>query len=133
MTAIEQINSSETILRRITSHPNNTTIREIYGLTATSKALRPRKKTEDFPSYSLARITSAVRLLELEANKGTDIQGWGVLTLTVSAVRKHGLDVVASPTEEDPGHCHIEPTQRQSFTKQIWSRLAKETKIIYPA
>jgi hypothetical protein len=58
--------------------------------------------------------------------------GWRVAAVKVSIVRALGLDVVASPTEEDPGHCHIISASEQQSSGKIWSRLAKDTRIVYP-
>lgn len=126
----EHISSDETILRRIPNHPDNTKDRREHGLTATSRALRPRK-LERFPSWTRAGITCPRRLLQLEAEKGTNIIGWQVAAISVGAVREFGLDVRASPRDEDPGHCEIVPRERQQFTKSIWSRLATKTRIVY--
>ena len=67
----------------------------------------------------------------MEAKKH-DVSGWTVAAVTVASVRRLGLDVVSDPTEEDPGHCLIVPTSEQGFTATIWSRLAKETEIVFP-
>ncbi|MGB2986952.1 MAG: hypothetical protein WBE26_13855 [Phycisphaerae bacterium] len=77
-------------------------------------------------------LTSAERLLQLEAEHDRDIAGWRVAAILVAVVREFGLDVISAPTEEDPGHCLIVPTQRQPFTKRLWSKLARETEIAHP-
>jgi len=55
-----------------------------------------------------------------------------VAALSAASVRELGLDVVAAPTEEDPGHCLIVETAEQHFTLKLWSKLAKLTEIVYP-
>ena len=62
-----------------------------------------------------------------------DVSGWYVAAISVAAVRDLGLDVVPDPTEEDPGHCLIVPTEQQLFTPSIWTTLAKKTTIVYPS
>lgn len=96
-------------------------------LTATSFTLQPRREGE-YPSWS---TTGPVELISIERNKGRDISGWSVAEVAVSVVRDLGLDVVSDPTEDDPGHCHIVPTGEQPFTRMIWSKLAKKTRVVY--
>jgi hypothetical protein len=57
--------------------------------------------------------------------------GWSVAAVSVAAVRQLGLDVISDPTEEDPGHCLIVPTNDQGLTPKIWSKLAKKTEIVF--
>ena len=126
MAAHERLDDNTEIYRRIPAHPNNTIARGGV-LTATSFALNPRHKGEH-PSLS---TTAPIKLLSIEKNKGRDISGWHVAEVAVSVVRELGLDVVADPTEDDPGHCHIVPTSLQLFTGGIWSRLARKTRVVY--
>ena len=130
MNQTSEIASDETILRRISDHPDNTKDRPGRGLTATARALRPRKG-ELTPSWSRQKITSPERLLELPVAEGIETSGWCVTAVTVAIVRSLGLDVKATPTEEDPGHCDIVRTEQQALTRGVWSRLAKETRIVY--
>ncbi|HUU98809.1 MAG TPA: hypothetical protein VM487_24010 [Phycisphaerae bacterium] len=131
-----RVGSDEIILKRIPSQrlgsPEMTIARPGIGLTATSFAICPRRD-EKHPSWSRQRDeASAEVLLRVEAEKGRDISGWRVAAVEVRIVRDElGLDVVANPTEEDPGHCLIVPTSQQPFTDKIWSQLAKRTRIIY--
>lgn len=126
MAAHERIDDSTKIYRRIPTHPNNTILRAGV-LTATSFAIRPHPKGE-YPSWS---TTSPVELLSIEKSKGRDMSGWKVAEVAVAAVRELGFDVVVDPTEDDPGHCHIIPTIGHPFTAEIWSRLAKKTRVVY--
>lgn len=123
----DPVSSDETILRRV--RPGQTIERNDYGLTPQSRALRPRKD-EKYPSWTRARVTSAKRLLQIEATKGADMSGWSVAATEVRTIRDLGLDVLSDPIEEDPGHCHIVPTNAQPFTKPIWQELARQTRII---
>ena len=84
-----------------------------------------------FPLYSRQRFTSPAQLLELAAAAGQDVSGWSVAAIRVANVRQLGLDVVSRPTDEDPGHCEIVPTEQQPFTDTIWSRLAKKTRVVF--
>jgi len=68
--------------------------------------------------------------LQIEGAKH-DITGWRVASLSAASVRELGLDVVAAPTEEDPGHCLIVETAEQLFTPTLWSELGKLTEIVY--
>jgi len=58
------------------------------------------------------------------------MSGWRVAALRVSEVSDLGMLVVASPTTEDPGHCHIEPAPGDSFSNKLWSKVAKKTWIV---
>lgn len=122
--------SAAVILKRLTKYPVSTVERPEIGLTAMSFAIRPRP-CEDFPSWSLRSITSPEELLSIEERKGRDVDGWSVAAVSVGEVRALGLDVVRDPTDEDPGHCSIIPTGDQPFTRSIWTKLAKKTRIVY--
>ena len=131
MSTSPPISSDEIILKRIPPFPGNTIERPAVGLTATSFAIRPRRD-EQHPSWSRQEITSPQALLQIEAEKGTDVSSWSVAAVEVRTVRDElGLEVIADPDEENPGHCLIVPTTRQRFTPGIWSQLAKRTRIIY--
>jgi len=123
------ISSDEVILKRLPARPHTVKQRPGIGLTATSYALGPRPG-ERFPSYSRQRITSPARLLELAAAAGQNVSGWSVAAIRVANVRQLGLDVVSRPTDEDPGHCEIVPTEQQRFTDTVWSRLAKQAPVV---
>lgn len=129
-----RIASDEIILKRLPpSRPGGPTTRKNrpgIGLTATSFSLRPRPD-EEHPSWSRRSITSAAELLSLAERQGLDIRGWSVCAVTVQDVRDLELDVVATPTDEDPGHCEVVPTERQRFTDKIWSRLAQRALVGY--
>ncbi len=125
------IADDEILLKRISPRHDNTKKKGGSAFRATSWAVR-RRPDEEFPSWSRQSITPAQRLIEIEAATRGDMSGWSVAALTVGAVRALGLEVESSPTEDDPGHCHVVPTHKQSFTDRIWSQLAKETKIVYP-
>ena len=126
MAAHERLDDNTKIYRRIPAYPDNTIVRGGV-LTATSFALQPHPKGE-YPSWS---TTVPIKLIFIEKNKGRDISGWNVAEVAVAVVRDLGLDVVADPTEDDPGHCHIIPTIEQPFTAGIWSKLAKKTRVVY--
>lgn len=125
------IADDEIILKRISPRHDNIKKKGVSAFRATSWAVRPRPD-EKFPSWSRQIITSAQRLIEIEAATRRDMSGWSIAAVSVGAVRALGLEVETSPTEDDPGHCHIIPTRKQSFTDRIWSQLAKETEIVYP-
>ena len=126
----KRISDDEIILRRLSDNPDNTKVRGEF-LTATSLAIRPRR-TEKYSSWSRRFVTSARELLDIEAAKGRDVAGWQVTAISVREVRELGLDVVAAPTDEDPGHCHIVPTSGRSSTYKdpVWSKLAKKTRVV---
>lgn len=126
MASHERFDDNTKIYKRISAWPSNTTHRRGV-LTATSCALQPRRE-EEYPSWS---TTDPVKLISIEKNKRRDMSGWNVAEVAVSVVRDLGLDVVSDPTEDDPGHCHIVPTGEQPFTRMIWSKLAKKTRVVY--
>lgn len=126
----ESIGSDEIVLKRLPRNPDATKDRPGIGLTASSFALRPRPG-EDFPSLSRQDLTSPERLLELLHRQGIDSSGWSVAAVSVGQIRELGLDVIADPTLDDPGHCLVVPTPRQAFTDKIWSKLAKRTRVIW--
>lgn len=132
--ATPRIASDEIILKRLPppkpGGPTTTITRPGIGLTATSFVLQPRPN-EEHPSWSRHAITAPVELLKLAETQGIDIRGWSVCAVTVQDVRDLGLDVVATPTDEDPGHCEIVPTERQRFTGKIWSKLALRALVDY--
>lgn len=82
------------------------------------------------PSWSRSSVTSPAQLRELAKETGADPEDYTVCYVTVAAVRSLGLDVVASPTNSDPGHCHISETDDQKFAAKVWSKLAKTTRIL---
>lgn len=130
MSAEDIISNDEIILKRILPGKDNIKAMGSSKIRATKFGIQPRTN-ENFPSWSRRKITSEDRLLEI-VGQVRDISGWSVAAVSVSSVRRLGLDVVASPTNEDHGHCEIVPTSHQPFTNKIWSKLAKETTIIYP-
>ena len=130
MTSAEPIDDDEIILRRLPDHPDNTIERRDGRLTATSWGIGPRRH-EKHSSWSRQRLTRPEELLRFEAEKGRDISGWRVAAVSVRAVRKLGLDVIPDPTEEDPGHCLMVPTQGEEFQRKVWSMLAKQTDVVY--
>lgn len=127
------ISSEEIIIRRVPAvPPDMVKDRPGIGLTATSFALRPPPgKPEERPSWSRKSITSPTDLLRLVEQRGRDITGWHVCEVAVSIVRELGLDVHPDPTEDDKGHCVIVPTSRQRFTDTIWSKLARQARVVY--
>lgn len=127
---VSSISGDETIIRRLPARPDTTKRRPNGELTATSFAIQP-KPGESFPSWSRKRITAPEHLLHLAERQGYDITGWKVCQLAVQVVRGLGLDVVADPTDEDPGHCVIKPTTRRAFSKSVWSALAKQTRVLF--
>ena len=130
----EPIGSDEIILKRLPQpfpgNPETTIDRPGIGLTATSFALGPRP-VEEFPSWSRQELTSPERLLELLHLQGIDSSGWSVAAVSVGQIRELGLDVIADPTSDDPGHCLVVPTAGQAFTGKIWSKLAKRARVIW--
>jgi hypothetical protein len=56
-----------------------------------------------------------------------------VCRLHVAEVRALKLEVLAKPTNEDEGHCEVRETPQQAFSKKLWSRLAKKTRILTDA
>lgn len=131
MSAPDAIADGEIILRRISPGNDNIKQEGSASLRATSFAIRPHPH-EKYPSWSRQSLTSPKRLLELEAVAGRDVSQWSVASASVASVRSLGLDVVSDPEEDDHGHFLIVETNRQQFTKRIWSALAKETLIVYP-
>ena len=125
------VSDNEIILRRVTKHPSNVQKLPGGGLRATSFAIRPRFPG-DSPSWSRKRFTAPPELLAIEERKGRDVSGWSIVALRVSDVRALGLDVKAVPTDDDPGHCLVIPTERQGFRDSLWSKLAKRTRVVYP-
>jgi len=120
-----------TILRRVPPWPDQITYRPgIECWTATSYSIKP-DSAEDFPSWSYADITSPERLIEIEARKRGNMNGWHVVEIRKSQVESLGLRVFPDPTDEDPGHCLIKPGVSGRFTGKVWSKLAKMTRIIY--
>ncbi len=123
----------DTLLRRLPpSDTASTTIfrPHIKKETATSFAIQPRPG-EEFPSWSLERITSPAELLAIEGRRRQDITGWKVVRVSVGDVRGLGLDVRADPLPgEDLGHCLIVPGPPGKFSNKIWSELAPLTRIV---
>lgn len=129
MSPHDAISDDEILLRRISPDRNNIKPKGRTAYRATSWAIRPRPG-EQCPSWSRENLTSAEELLQIEGARH-DITGWRVAALSAASVRELGLDVVAAPTEEDPGHCLIVETGEQLFTPTLWSELAKLTEIVY--
>lgn len=123
----------DTLLRRLPpSDAVPTTIfrPHIEKETATSFAIRPRPG-EEFPSWSLERITSPTELLAIEGRRRQDMTGWKVVRVSVRGVRGLGLDVRADPLPgEDLGHCLIVPGASGKFNNKIWSKLAPLTRVV---
>lgn len=98
--------------------------------TATSFAIQPRPG-EEFPSWSLERITSPTELLAIEGRRRQDMTGWRVARVSVRDVQGLGLDVRADPLPgEDPGHCLIVPSASGKFSNKIWKKLAPLTRVV---
>ncbi len=53
-----------------------------------------------------------------------------VCRLFVSEVRELGLQVLALPTDRNPGHCEIRGTTARPYTGGMASKLAKKTRIL---
>lgn len=127
-----RISNDDTILKRIA--PSRDEARTVQqrgdALTATSLGIKPGRRNP-YPSWSLQRVTSAQSLLEIEEKKGREMTGWSVAAVEVRQVRELGLVVVHDPTDEDPGHCLIEPAQGEQFSNKVWSQLAKKTRIVH--
>lgn len=125
--------TDDTLLRRLA--PSGAVLTTIFRPhiekeTATSFAIRPRPG-EDFPSWSLERITSPTELLAIEGRRRQDMTGWKVVRVSVRDVRELGLDVRADPLPgEDLGHCLIVPSASGKFSSKIWSKLALLTRVV---
>lgn len=125
------IADDDIILRRISPGEDKIKKKSTSAFRATSFAIQPLPG-EEWPSWSRQSITSAQRLIEIEAATRPDMSGWSIAAVRVGEVRALGLEVESSPTQDDPGHCQIVPKPEQSFTKRVWSQLAKKTEIVYP-
>lgn len=120
----------EIIIKRIPPGRDNIKQEADLRVRATSFAIQPRPN-ENYSSWSRQSITSPGKLLELEFKKRGEMLGWRVAAISVAAVRSFGLEVVADSTDEDEGHCLIVETEKQKFTDRIWSKLARQTTIVY--
>lgn len=52
-------------------------------------------------------LTRAAITKPEDAAKGPSKNGYAVVWLTAREIKDLGLTIVASPTAEDPGHCHV--------------------------
>lgn len=125
----EPVALDEIILKRIPPGRDNIKPRDQLQFRATSFAIRPRPN-ESFSSFSRRCITPAPELLRIESARH-DTAAWSVAALTVASVRELGLDVRFEPTDEDPGHCVICSTDERPVPQSVWSKLAKQTTIVY--
>ncbi len=119
---------SETLIRRVL--PDGIVERPGIGWTAQSGALRA---TDDdpYPSWSLLRVTSPQRLIEIESMR-RDTRGWHVVAISIGQLAALGITVVTDPTEEDPGHCILKPADAEPFKgKSIWKKVAERTRVVY--
>ena len=125
-----EISSDEVILRRVKSEdPNCVQPLLSGGQRATSFAIsNPPQQVGS--SCSRLCLTSPRKLLDLVRHKQMNPADFLVCRMRVGDVRAVGLDVIALSTDKDPGHCEIRATSQQSFSRKIWSRLAKKTRIL---
>lgn len=125
------VGSDEIILRRI---PPDTDVVSTQGnpdgtLRATSSRLKLRPGEQGLSCTRLC-LTSPLQLLQQLTFDGIEPEGWMVCRLFVSEVNELGLQVLALPTDRDPGHCEIRPTAAQPYTGGMASKLAKKTRIL---
>jgi len=98
------------------------------SLRATSYAIQPRPH-EDGSSWTHKGITSAAELLAQVSQFGQNPDDYTVCELAVAdVIRQKGLAIHDCPTELDPGHCEIRPTEE--FNRRAWGKLSKKTRIL---
>ena len=106
--APDEILDDEWIMRRIPANPDLLFYEPKSGLR--SDAFKPhRTRDEDGLSVSRMRSDSHPGFLtpEIAAESGQSKAGYYFAIVLVQALREEGLEVVAAPTPEDPGHALI--------------------------
>lgn len=119
----------EVLLRRVPNRPDRTKQKGSV-LRATSFALRPQQD-EFGPSFSLASTTSPKQLLG-NLPPDQDAADWYVCALRAQAVIDLGWSIEVTPDRmgNDPGHCEIRPGVDVGFSRERWSRLSQQTRIL---
>ncbi|MBW3598759.1 MAG: hypothetical protein KY475_15975 [Planctomycetes bacterium] len=132
MNAPEQVPLDEIILKRISKiQPNCILAMPDGSERATSFAIKNREHlNEEGSSCSRLLTTSPQQLLALVRNQGLEPGDFTVCRIRVADVVTLGWQVVACPTDEDPGHCEIRATADQPFRDKLWSRLARKCRIL---
>lgn len=126
------IADEEVILKRVRANDPHC-IREYRGgYRATSFAIRIPPGQEG-SSCSRLQLTSPRTLLSLATLHGGSPDDYLVCRMRVTDVRALNLEVLALPTDEDPGHCEIRKTVDRYLPASVWSRLAKTTRILTAA
>ncbi len=130
MTDAGEVSPDEVILKRVKRHrPDCTHPLPGGGLRGTSYSIKERPD-EIGSSCSRLCLTSPRKVLDLVRLHDLDPDEFLVCCIRVADVRDLQLDVIALPTKEDAGHCEIRPSPHQPFSKTIWSKLAKKTRIL---
>ena len=122
----------EFILRRVKKgNPNCVVQRQDGSRRATGFSIQP-KPDEQGPSWTHKDITSPRTLLD-QVKQNVPPQNpddYYVCELAIAEVRRAGLRIHDCPTEIDAGHCEIRPSASDWVSKSVWSKLAKETRIL---
>ena len=126
------IADEEVILKRVRANDPHCIQPYGDGYRATSFAVRIPPGQEG-SSCSRLRLTSPRTLLSLVTLQGGSSDDYLVCRMRVTDVRALNLEVLALPTDEDPGHCEIRKTVGQHYPASVWSRLAKTTRIFTAA
>lgn len=128
-----EIPSDEIILRRIPPAAPDKPIMMVPirsgGWRASSVAIKP-KMDQAGPSFTRLSLTSPRQLLDLLALQDICSEGWFVCRLKVSKVRAIDWEVIPVHHPKDPGHCEIRPTTGTPFKNTLWSRLARQTRVL---
>jgi len=117
MSLAEYVADAEVVLR----HVPGGTFWQAPGPRVTSKNFEPRAD-EQGVSVSRAGITTAAALM---ARVGSPTTGSKIAAATVGDIRAMGLDVVAVPIDDDPGHAEIWPATTALHGKTVYRQLAK--------
>ncbi len=125
------IADEEVILKRVRANDSHCIRQYRGGYRATSFAIRIPPGQEG-SSCSRLQLTSPRTLLSLVTLQGKSPDDYLVCRIRVTEVRALNLDVLALPTDEDPGHCEIRKTVDQHYPASVWTRLAKTTRILTP-
>ena len=123
------IADEEVILKRVRANDPHCIQPYSDGYRATSFAIRTPPGQEG-SSCSRLRLTSPRTLLSLVTIEGKSSDDYLVCRIRVTDVRALNLEVLALPTDEDPGHCEIRKTIDQHLPAKVWSVLAKTTRIL---
>lgn len=126
-----QIAHEEVILKRVRANDPHCIQPYGDGYRATSFAIR-NPPGQEGSSCSRLQLTSPRTLLSLVTLQGKLPDDYLVCRMRVTDVRALNLEVLALPTQDDPGHCEIRETLNQGFTASVWSKLAKTTCILTP-